>query len=90
VSWLFGHVTLGAVMAWERPLVSPLQLFANSGLVLWAGAALGFALLLVGLPPLASVLNAGGVPLQAALAVAGVSVAAPLWLEAPKRLGRRP
>src|SRR5262249_15989438 len=88
VSWIVGHAVLGIVMGWERQPVALLALLRNWAMLAWAAGAAAFALLLIAVPPFASLLHAGHVPLPAAVLALGAAVVAPLWLEVAKR-GRR-
>jgi Ca2+-transporting ATPase len=89
-SWLVGHAVLGIAMGWERRGFGLSDLRSNPALVLWAAAAIMLGVLILVLPPLAGVLEGGSVPLRTAAIAVGVSAVAPLWLEIPKRLRRRP
>lgn len=86
VSWLVGHAVLGILMGWERQPVDVPALLRNWPMLAWAAGAAVFALALVAIPPFASLLHAGRVPLPAALLGCGAAVAAPLWLEVAKRV----
>ena len=88
VSWIVGHAVLGIVMGWERQPVALLALLRNWAMLAWAAGAAAFALLLIAVPPFASLLHAGHVPLPAAVLALGAAVVAPLWLEVAKRVRR--
>jgi P-type Ca2+ transporter type 2C len=89
VTWLVGHAALGVVMGWERRPIAPRDLMANPAMLLWAGAAIGFAVVLLAWPPLAAVLHAGAVPTWAGVLTLLTGLAGPFWLEAAKRFRSR-
>jgi Ca2+-transporting ATPase len=86
VSWLVGHAALGVVMGWERRPIEPRDLLSNPAMVLWALAALVFAVALLTWAPLGPVLHAGPVPVWAGVLTLVVSLVGPFWQEAVKRL----
>ncbi|MDQ6742552.1 MAG: hypothetical protein M3Z97_06530, partial [Candidatus Dormibacteraeota bacterium] len=89
-SWLVGHAALGIAMGWERHRLRLSDLRANPALLLWAGAAVVLAILVLLLPPLAALMQGGAVPLRTAAIAVAVSAVVPLWLEVPKRFRRQP
>jgi Ca2+-transporting ATPase len=89
-SWLVGQAALGIGMGWERHRLTLSDLRANPALLLWAAAAVALAALVLLLPPLATLLQGGAVPLRTAAIAVAVSALVPLWLEVPKRLRRQP
>jgi hypothetical protein len=58
-------------------------------MLLWAGAALAFAIAVLTWPPLQALLHAGPVPAWTGFLALLLSLAAPFWMEAVKRLRAR-
>ena len=87
-SWLVGHAMLGIVMGWERRPVSLPGLMDNPAMLAWVGAAAAFALALLFVPGLGSLLHARQVPAGRAGLAITAAVVVPLWLEVAKRLRR--
>jgi Ca2+-transporting ATPase len=88
--WLIGHAVLGITMGWERRGFRLADLRANPALMIWAASAVLLAVLILTLPPVAALLQGGGVPLRTAALAAVICAVVPLWLEVPKRLRRWP
>jgi P-type Ca2+ transporter type 2C len=88
-SWLAGHAALGVVMGWERRPIEPRDLLANPAMLLWAGAAVAFAVAIMAWPPLRVLLHGGAVPGLSGPLVVLASLVVPLWLEGLKRYRAR-
>jgi hypothetical protein len=87
--WLVGHASLGVVMGWERRPIEPRDLLANPAMLLWAGAAVVFAVAILAWPPLQMLLHGGPVSLPSGALVVVAGLVVPLWLEALKRFRAR-
>jgi Ca2+-transporting ATPase len=89
VSWLVGHAALGVVMGWERRPLEPRDLLANPAMLLWAGAAVTFAVAILAWRPLEVLLHGGAVPALSGALVVLAGLVVPLWLEGLKRYRAR-
>jgi Ca2+-transporting ATPase len=89
VSWLVGHAALGVAMGWGQRPIEPDDLRRNPAMLLWAGAALAFAIAVLTWPPLQALLHAGPVPAWTGFLALLLGLAAPFWMEAVKRLRAR-
>jgi len=87
--WLVGHAALGVVMGWERRPIEPRDLLANPAMLLWAGAAVVFAIAILAWPPLRVLLHGGPVPALSGALVVVAGLVVPLWLEGLKRYRAR-
>jgi len=89
VCWLVGHATLGVAMGWGRRPIVLRDLARNPAMLLWAAAAVVFAVGVLIWPPLQAALHAGPVPIWTGVVALSVSLVTPFWMEGAKRVRAR-
>lgn len=89
VAWMLGHGALGLAMAGGLRAGGLPGLVRNPALLVWLGAVLGFAVLLVAAPGLQSAIGAGAVRASDAMAAAALAGLVPLWMLALRTRPRK-